>query len=67
MSKHAQMILRTALAPYVGEGADGCRRSAQIVRDELATLPAGDARRGELEAQAQAWDERARMARCGGA
>lgn len=67
MSKHAAVIRNTAIAPYVGEGADGCERSAQIVRDELATLPAGDARRGELEEQAQAWDERARMERRGGA
>lgn len=70
MSKHAAVIRNTAIAPYVGEGSDGCQRSAQIVRDELATLPAGDPRRDELEAQAQAWDERAeraRVARCGGA
>lgn len=42
--------------PYVGEGADGCRRSAQIIRDELATLDAGDPRRELLEELAFAWD-----------
>ncbi len=46
--------------PYVGEGADGCRRSAQVVRDEIDTLASDDPVRGRLEAIAAAWDELAR-------
>lgn len=42
--------------PYVGAGADGARRSAQIDRDELATLPADHPRRDSLEASAAYWD-----------
>lgn len=34
--------------PYVGEGADGCYRSAQIDREEADTLDALDTRRDEL-------------------
>lgn len=41
--------------PYVGTGADGARRSAQIDREEADSLPRGR-RRGYLEQRASAWD-----------
>lgn len=53
-------IIRGGTAiPYVGEGADGCRRTAQVLRDEIATLATGDPRADSLEAEAQAWDDAA--------
>ncbi len=61
MSTFVDKIARGDIAPWVGEGRDGAERSAQIVRDEIATLAADDPRRPELEAQAAAWDARARM------
>lgn len=57
-------------APYVGHGAAGARRSAQIDRDEAATLPTGphqpgystssEARKASLLASADAWEAQAR-------
>lgn len=45
--------------PYVGTGADGARRSAQIDREERDTLPAGAERRDELEESARRWEAQA--------
>jgi len=45
--------------PYVGEGADGARRSAQIDREELELLDRLDPRRDELTASADEWDRQA--------
>lgn len=45
--------------PYVGEGADGCRRSAIIDREEIDTLDPFDARVQTLAESAQRWDEQA--------
>jgi hypothetical protein len=45
--------------PYVGEGADGARRSARIDREEAETLPKTDARRTVLELSARRWDDQA--------
>jgi hypothetical protein len=42
--------------PYVGEGADGARRSAQIDREEADTLDSSDPRRDELLLSAAAWE-----------
>jgi hypothetical protein len=42
--------------PYVGEGADGARRSAQIDREEAGTLDRADPRRAALEASAERWE-----------
>lgn len=44
---------------YVGAGADGARRSAQIDRDELDTLTTDDPRRPGLEESAARWDRQA--------
>jgi hypothetical protein len=44
--------------PYVGEGADGARRSAEIDRNEADTLDPGD-RRDEVLLSAERWDEQA--------
>lgn len=41
--------------PYVGEGADGCRRSAEIDRSEADGLPRGDDRDARLRSADQ-WD-----------
>jgi len=45
--------------PYVGEGADGARRSARIDREELELLDPLDPRRDQLAASADAWDRQA--------
>lgn len=55
--------------PYVGEGADGARRSAQIDREEAEMLPTGphqpgwnpdiEERRAHLLASAEAWESQA--------
>lgn len=45
--------------PYVGAGADGARRSAQIDRDELDTLDRDDPRRPLIEESATRWDRQA--------
>lgn len=51
--------------PYVGVGPEGARRSAQIDRDELATLPTRPRsqeerdRRARLEHSAGEWEAQA--------
>jgi predicted lipid-binding transport protein (Tim44 family) len=45
--------------PYVGEGADGARRSAQIDREEADGLDADDQRRATLLESAARWEEQA--------
>ena len=57
--------VRTQRHPYVGQGADGCRRSADIDLSEAESLPTGphqpgwsehtEARRHHLHESAQAW------------
>lgn len=49
------------VTPYVGEGAEGCRASAQIDREEAQTLDRFDPRRDELYASAERWEERAQV------
>ena len=44
--------------PYVGSGADGARRSAQIDREEADCLPIGEARDRCL-VSAERWDRQA--------
>lgn len=46
--------------PYVGDGADGARRSAQIDREEADGLDRDDPRYDEVLASAARWDEQAR-------
>lgn len=46
-------------SPYVGEGSDGCYRSAQVDREEADTLAALDLRRDQLYASAEAWERQA--------
>lgn len=45
--------------PYVGSGADGARRSANIDRDELDTLDLDDPRREAIEESASRWERQA--------
>lgn len=45
--------------PYVGDGADGARRSAQIDREEADLLPLLDPRIDELLESASRWDQQA--------
>lgn len=45
--------------PYVGEGADGARRSAQIDREEVDGLDGDDPRVPRLLASADRWDAQA--------
>ena len=45
--------------PYVGDGADGARRSAQIDREEVDCLDHGTPRYDMLLASAAAWDRQA--------
>lgn len=45
--------------PYVGKGADGARRSAQVDRDELATLGLDHPRRETLEQSIAEWEAQA--------
>lgn len=49
--------------PYVGVGADGARRSAQIDRDEADTLAVDDPRHALLLESARRWDEQAKRLR----
>lgn len=42
--------------PYVGDGADGCRRSAEIDRTEADGLAVTDPRYLELLASADEWE-----------
>lgn len=53
--------------PYVGHGAEGCRRSAEIDRAELDAMPTGPhqpgwtsctpGQRALRQASAEAWDQ----------
>jgi hypothetical protein len=52
--------------PYVGEGADGCEQSAQIDREEAATLWVGHPRRETLAASAARWELQAAWHRAAG-
>lgn len=45
--------------PYVGEGADGARRSAQIDREEADCYTLDDPRVGALIESAIAWEQQA--------
>lgn len=61
--REAQRLDRITRRPYVGEGADGCRRSAQIDREEADILDVADSRRAYLHGSAEAWEAQAqRMA-----
>jgi hypothetical protein len=48
--------------PYVGTGADGARRSAEIDRTEADGLDAADPRRDELLQSADRWELQAYIA-----
>lgn len=56
----AEAIAEGHVDPWIGEGADGCRRSARIAEDELDSMDADDERRPRLEAARDAWLDRAR-------
>jgi hypothetical protein len=45
--------------PYVGSGADGARRSANIDRDELDILDRDDPRRPAIEESIERWERQA--------
>lgn len=45
--------------PYVGEGADGCRRSAEIDRNEADTVDSSDPRKDYLLGSAARWIQQA--------
>jgi hypothetical protein len=47
--------------PYVGEGADGCYRSADIDRSEADGYALDDPRREERLASARAWEAQAAL------
>lgn len=48
--------------PYVGAGADGARRSAQMVAEEIDLLARDDPRRDWLQESRQGWlDQAARL------
>jgi hypothetical protein len=47
--------------PYVGAGADGCRRSAQVDLEEADTLDELNPRREVLAASARAWELQAEL------
>jgi hypothetical protein len=59
VSPLVERIRSGQVAPWVGEGADGARRSAQVCADEIATLDHNSLRRIELQTQRQAWLDRA--------
>ena len=46
--------------PYVGSGADGARRSADIDRDELDILDTDDPRREAIKDSIERWEQQAR-------
>jgi hypothetical protein len=48
--------------PYIGADEDGCRRSAEIDREEADALSWGSERKEELYASAERWDEQAHRA-----
>lgn len=52
-------LCRDCRHPYVGEGADGARRSAQIDREESHTLDRSNPRVELLEESAQRWERQA--------
>lgn len=45
--------------PYVGDGVDGCLRSAQIDREEADCLDLSDPRYAEALASAERWEQQA--------
>jgi len=45
--------------PYVGEGIDGCLRSARIDREEADCLDLSDPRYAEVIASAESWERQA--------
>ena len=47
--------------PYVGEGVDGCLRSAQIDREEADCLDRSDPRCSEVIASAERWEQQAEI------
>jgi hypothetical protein len=47
--------------PYVGEGIDGCLRSAQIDREEADCLDRSDPRYSEVIASAERWEQQAEL------
>lgn len=52
---------RVQREPYVGEGADGCYRSAQIDREEADGLNLDDPRHAERLASAEKWEQQAEL------
>lgn len=46
--------------PYVGSGADGARRSAEIDREERDLLDRDDPRRESLTDSVERWERQAR-------
>ena len=59
-------IVAPPRVPYVGEGVDGLRRSAQIDRAEADGLDRANPRRAELLASARRWDTQAAALLLGG-
>jgi hypothetical protein len=57
--RRASGMSKVNRVPYVGEGADGCRRSAQIDREEADILDVLDPRLEQLHASAQLWEAQA--------
>ena len=51
----------TMRTPYVGNGAEGARRSAQIDREELDAYSPDDPQRTKIEQSAARWDQQAEM------
>lgn len=47
--------------PYVGEGVDGCLRSAQIDREEADCLKRDDPRYAGVIASAESWERQAEL------
>ena len=45
--------------PYVGEGVDGCLRSARIDREEADCLDLSDPRYAEVLSSAERWEQQA--------
>lgn len=55
----AEYVYRTIRNPYVGDGVDGCLRSAQIDQEEADLLDLADPRRAYLHDSAEAWQAQA--------
>jgi hypothetical protein len=51
----AEYLYNATRNPYVGDGADGCLRSARIDQEEADLLDIGDPRRAYLHDSAEAW------------